>query len=74
MLRKCLLRHSHSHANVLIRSSKKDRKIVVQDFCIYLQHRRKTIGYIIRDRVFILFIHQNGSRNNLNSLCNLSGS
>lgn len=47
-------------------------KIVIQDFDIYLQHRSKIIGYIIMDRVFILFIHQDCSRNNLNPLCNLS--
>ena len=77
MLRKRPLRHSYAHTNILecfaIWSGKEYCKIVIQKVCIYIQCIRKTIGHIKRDRVFILFIHQDSYGYNSYLLCKLSG-
>ena len=78
MLRKRPLRHSYAHTNILecfaIWRGKEYCKIVIQKVCIYIQHIRKTIGHIKRNRVLILFIHQDRCRYNINLFCKLSSS
>ena len=69
MLRKRPLRHSYAHTNILycfgIWGGKEYCKIVIQEVCIYIQYIRKTICCIERNRVLILFIHQDSCRYNI---------